>query len=153
MRKKYNIYTDEELRWLEGGDNGTQPSRITPSQINVLADDEVFVFGSNKYGQHLGGAARVAADKFGAVWGVGEGLQGQSYAIPTMEGLGNLEPAVQRFTSFAKENPKLRFLVTAIGCGIAGYQPRDIAPLFQQASSLPNIHLPLSFLKALLDIQ
>ena len=70
---------------------------------------------------------------FGAVWGIGEGLQGKSYAIPTMEGLENLAPAIQRFTSFAKQHKELKFFVTAIGCGIAGYQPEEIAPLFWEA--------------------
>ena len=67
--------------------------RITPKWITSLQKDEVFVFGSNINGMHGGGAARVAMDKFGAIWGQGEGLQGQSYAIPTMEGLANIPPA------------------------------------------------------------
>lgn len=151
MKKKTNIYTDEELYWLEGGNTGMLPTRVTPSKINVLAEDEVFVFGSNALGRHLGGAARVAADKFGAVWGVGQGLQGQSYAIPTMEGLRNLEPAVERFTIFAKEHPELRFFVTAISCGIAGYRPREIAPLFKEAAWLQNVYLPISFWKVIME--
>ena len=127
------------------------PSNITPSQVNVLADGEIFVFGSNFQGAHMGGAARVAKEKYGAVWGIGEGLQGKSYAIPTMEGLENLAPAVQRFTSFAKQHKELKFFVTAIGCGIAGYQPEEIAPMFLDAAYLPNVYLPLSFWKVILD--
>ena len=116
-----NIYTPEEEYWSLGGNTGMLPTRITPSQVNVLKSGEIFVFGSNFQGAHMGGAARIAKEKFGAVWGIGEGLQGQSYAIPTMEGLENLEPAVKRFTSFARQHKELKFFVTAIGCGIAMY--------------------------------
>ncbi len=147
-----NVYTEEELYWSRGGNTGTLPERITPSQVNVLADGEIFVFGSNFQGRHLGGAARVAQEKYGAVWGIGEGLQGQSYAIPTMEGLENLAPAVQRFTSFARQHKELKFFVTAIGCGIAGYQPEEIAPMFLNAAYLPNVFLPLSFWKVIINI-
>lgn len=100
----------------------------------------------------MGGAARVAKEKYGAVWGIGEGLQGKSYAIPTMEGLENLAPAVQRFTSFARQHKELKFFVTAIGCGIAGYQPEEIAPMFLDAAYLPNVYLPLSFWKIIMHI-
>ena len=123
--------------------------RITPSHITSLAPGEIFVFGSNIHGAHMGGAARVAMDSFGAIWGVGEGLQGQSYAIPTMEGFENIAPAVDRFTAFAREHSELTFLVTAIGCGIAGYSPSEIAPLFSEASRLENVYLPDSFRKVL----
>ena len=128
------------------------PTNITPSQVNVLADGEIFVFGSNFQGTHMGGAARVAKEKYGAVWGIGEGLQGMSYAIPTMEGLENLAPAVQRFTSFARQHKELKFFVTAIGCGIAGYQAEEIAPMFLNAAYLPNVYLPLSFWKVIMKI-
>lgn len=147
-----NIYTEEEQRWREGGNTGTLPTRITPSQVNVLADGEIFVFGSNFQGRHMGGAARIAMEKFGAVWGIGEGLQGQSYAIPTMEGLAHLKPAVERFTSFARQHQELKFFVTAIGCGIAGYQADEIAPMFLDAAYLPNVYLPLSFWKVIMNI-
>ena len=147
-----NIYTEEELYWSRGGNTGTLPERITPSQVNVLADGEIFVFGSNFQGRHMGGAARVAQEKFGAVWGIGEGLQGRTYAIPTMEGLENLAPAVQRFTSFARQHKELKFFVTAIGCGIAGYQAEEIAPLFLDAAYLANVCLPLSFWKVIMKI-
>lgn len=147
-----NIYTEEELHWIRGGNTGMLPERITPSQVNVLADGEIFVFGSNFQGRHIGGAAKVAKEKYGAVWGIGEGLQGKSYAIPTMEGLENLAPAVQRFTSFAKQHKELKFFVTAIGCGIAGYQAEEIAPFFLNAAYLPNVYLPLSFWKIIIHI-
>ena len=124
--------------------------RITPDHISTLQPGQIFVFGSNRFGHHAGGAARWALDHFGAEWGNGEGLQGQSYAIPTMEGLPSTRAAVQRFISFAKAHPELTFLVTPIGCGIAGYTPDEIAPFFADATGLKNVYLPESFLKVLL---
>lgn len=124
---------------------GTPSSRVTPNRIRSLNAGEIFVFGSNESGHHGGGAARMAMDKFGAVWGQGEGLQGQSYAIPTMEGLDNLKPAVERFVEFARQHPELHFLVTRIGCGIAGYKPEQIAPLFAEVKDLCNVSLPKDF--------
>ncbi len=147
-----NYYTEEEKYWSMGGNTGMLPSRITPSAINVLEPNEIFVFGSNFEGRHLGGAARAAKEKFGAVWGIGEGLQGQSYAIPTMEGIDNIRPAVERFASFALQHEELKFYVTAIGCGIAGYQPEEIAPLFLDAAYLGNVYLPISFWKILREV-
>lgn len=119
--------------------------RITPSHISALEPGEVFVFGSNIQGMHMGGAARVAMERFGAVWGVGEGLQGQSYALPTMEGIESLEKAVARFVEFARQHPELRFLVTAVGCGIAGYTAEQVAPFFKSVIDLQNVYLPQSF--------
>lgn len=147
-----NFYTEEEKYWCTGGNTGTLPDRITPSAVNVLESNEVFVFGSNFQGRHMGGAARVAKEKFGAVWGIGEGLQGQSYAIPTMEGLDNIKPAVERFTSFARQHKELKFFVTAIGCGIAGYKVEEIAPLFERAGWLENVYLPVSFWKIIMHL-
>ena len=144
-----NVYTPEETEWCLGGKDGTLPRRVTPSQVKVLKDGEIFVFGSNCHGAHMGGAARVAMERFGAEWGVGEGLQGRSYAIPTMEGLENFEAAVKRFAAFAKRHPELKFFVTAVGCGIAGYAPEQVAPFFLDAASLPNVCLPLSFWKVI----
>ena len=119
--------------------------RITPSHISALEPGEVFVFGSNIQGMHMGGAARVAMERFGAVWGVGEGLQGQSYALPTMEGIESLEKAVARFVEFARQHPELRFLITAVGCGIAGYTAEQVAPFFKSVIDLQNVYLPQSF--------
>ena len=127
-------------------------NRISPDLITQLKEGEVFVFGSNAHGLHFGGAARVAVNRFGALMGQGEGLQGQSYAIPTMEGPESMKQAVERFCAFAQEHPELTFLVTAIGCGIAGYTPQDVAPLFQEAARLDNVCLPASFW-AVLDKQ
>ena len=123
--------------------------RITPEMIESLKEGEIFVFGSNMYGNHAGGAARFAVLRFGAIWGQGEGLQGQSYAIPTMEGMSNMIPAINRFIAFAREHQELRFYVTAIACGIAGYTPEEIAPHFRNAVNLKNVCLPLSFWKVI----
>lgn len=128
--------------------HNTQP-RITPEYISELRPNEVFVFGSNARGMHYGGAAAFAVGRFGAIMGQGEGLQGQSYAIPTMEGMENMQAAVDRFIAFAKEHTELIFLVTPIGCGIAGYTPEEVAPLFLKAATLPNLCLPDSFWKCM----
>lgn len=148
--EKTNIYTDEERYWMTGGRTGTLPTRIIPSVIYSLAPNEIFVFGSNALGMHHAGAARVAYNEFGAEWGNGEGLQGQSYSIPTMEGEHNTKLAIMRFTQYAKEHPELKFLVTPVGCGIAGYTPEEIAPMFKDAAYLENVYLPISFWKVLM---
>ncbi|MCQ2283712.1 MAG: hypothetical protein MJZ57_02285 [Bacteroidales bacterium] len=120
--------------------------RITPSHITTLKPNEIFVFGSNLAGAHGGGAARAALNHFGAIWGQGVGLQGQSYAIPTMHGgPERIQPYVDEFIIFAEEHPEMNFLVTPIGCGIAGFTPADIAPLFARAKDLENVWLPASF--------
>ena len=125
---------------------------FTPDFIDTLLSGQIFVFGSNIQGMHMGGAARVAYSKFGAEWGNGEGLQGQSYALPTMEGIESTTAAARNFTSCAKEHPELKFFVTPVGCGIAGYVPEDIAPMFRDAAELENVYLPVSFWKVLLGI-
>ena len=117
--------------------------RTTPDFITELQPKEVFVFGSNLAGMHGGGAARLAYHKFGAIMGQGVGLQGQSYAIPTMQGgVETIRPYVDEFILFAKEHTELTFLVTRIGCGIAGFTDEEIAPLFAQAHDIENIVLP-----------
>ena len=118
----------------------------TPERITELKADEIFVFGSNLAGMHGGGAAYLAFRKFGAVMGCGVGLRGQSYAIPTMQGgVETIKPYVDEFITFAKSRPDLFFYVTRIGCGIAGFRDKDIAPLFKDAAGVPNICLPKSF--------
>ena len=120
--------------------------RYTPEQITHLEHNEIFVFGSNLAGMHMGGAAHVAFKKFGARMGQGVGLQGSSYAIPTMQGgVDTIAPYVDEFISFAQENKHLLFLVTRIGCGIAGFSDEEIAPLFARAYTLDNVILPQSF--------
>lgn len=117
--------------------------RTTPEWIDSLEPNEVFVFGSNLEGMHGGGAAFVAYRKFGAVMGQGVGMQGQSYAIPTMHGgVDAIRPYVDEFIAFAQAHPELVFLVTRIGCGIAGFLDSEIAPLFAEAHAVPNIVLP-----------
>ncbi len=120
--------------------------RKSPDIINDLNENEIFVFGSNLEGSHGGGAAAIAARKFGAIWGQGVGLQGQSYGIPTMHGgVSAIKPYVDEFIEFAKNNPQLNFLVTRIGCGIAGFREEEIAPLFENVTSLENVYLPDTF--------
>ena len=123
---------------------------FTPEHITVLAADEIFVFGSNLGGNHGGGAALVAWKKFGAIYGQGVGLQGQSYGIPTMQGgVETIAPFVDEFIKFAKAHPEYFFYVTRIGCGIAGFTDREIAPLFKKALHLKNVCLPETFVKLL----
>ena len=120
--------------------------RITPDHIRTLSGNEIFVFGSNLQGMHGGGAARIAFEKFGAIMGQGVGLQGQSYAIPTMHGGPDaILPYVEDFIHFADQHPEMTFLVTRIGCGVAGFTPAEIAPLFAGAVDVENIHLPMDF--------
>jgi len=117
-------------------------------QITKL-EKNVFVFGSNLAGRHGKGAARIAHQAFGAIWGQGEGEQGNSYAIPTKDRrlnplpLYSIQQSVYRFVRFAALHPELRFFVTPIGCGLAGYSPAQIAPMFANAPA--NVVLPLEF--------
>ena len=127
-----------------------QKKRRSPNSITELKPGEIFVFGSNLAGKHGGGAARYAYEKFGAVWGEGVGLHGQTYAIPTMQGgVETIKPYVDQFIAFAMQHPELTFLVTRIGCGIAGFTDEEMAPLFKAAMKVDNILLPGSFCKYL----
>ena len=124
--------------------------RTTPSRIEELAPGEIFVFGSNLLGHHDGGAAAYALRNFGAVYGQGVGPQGRCYAIPTMQGgVETIRPYVEEFIEYAAAHPDLTFLVTRIGCGIAGFRDEQIAPLFGMAAALPNVRLPKSFWEVL----
>lgn len=124
--------------------------RATPETITELKLNEIFVFGSNYAGRHGKGAALTALKKFGAVYGNGFGPQGQSYAIPTkgwrLETLriDTIAENVTSFLYFALRHPELTFLVTEVGCGLAGYKPEQIAPLF--ANHPPNVVLPERFI-------
>ena len=125
-------------------------AKASPDRIETLGDNQIFVFGSNLEGMHGGGAAKIAHEKFGAVWGQGVGFQGRSYAIPTMHGpVDDIKPYVDDFLSFAGEHPELEFLVTRIGCGIAGFTDAEVAPLFASAAGMPNVRLPKSFIDIL----
>ena len=121
-------------------------TRITPEFITELSESEIFVFGSNLKGHHYGGAARIARNKFGAIHGQGIGIQGQSYAIPTMQGnIDTIKPYVDEFIKFAICHKEMKFLVTKIGCGIAGFKVSEIAPLFYNCLEIEIVYLPLEF--------
>lgn len=125
--------------------------KYTPENITSLGRDDIFVFGSNLEGIHAGGAARVARERFGAKWGQGVGMQGQSYAIPTMQGgVETIKPYVDDFIRLAREWDQNTFYVTRIGCGIAGFKDEEIAPLFDKALDLYNVRLPKSFVDIIL---
>ena len=122
----------------------------TSERISELRENEIFVFGSNLAGAHGGGAAWLAYRRFGAVWGEGVGLHGRTYAIPTMQGgVDTIKPYVDDFILFSKEHKELTFLVTRIGCGIAGFRNEEIAPLFTDAIDVENIILPKEFVACL----
>lgn len=114
----------------------------------------IFVFGSNLAGRHGRGAALTARREHGAIYGQGEGLQGHSYAIPTKDhnlntlSLTAIQRHVAKFLAFARATPNTRYFVTAIGCGLAGHYPEDIAPMFADAP--PNCELH-ERLRAVLD--
>ena len=115
------VYKDNPLEEPKG-QRPILGQRVTPSWIDEMDENEIFVFGSNTRGIHDGGASFTAVQYFGAIVGQAEGIQGQSYAIPT-DGptLEEIGAAVKRFITFAKAHPNLTFLVTEIGCGTAGY--------------------------------
>lgn len=129
--------------------------KASSNNITELKDNEVFVFGSNLIGAHGAGAAKMALNRFGAILSKGVGLQGQSYAIPTKDRniitlpISSIKPYVDEFIKYAKFRHDLDFLVTEIGCGLAGYEPKDIAPLFKEAQYVGNIYLPQSFINIL----
>lgn len=112
---------------------------------------EIFVFGSNLAGRHASGAARAAVLDYGAVNGCGVGIQGNSYAIPTLDHflkplrLSAIKQYVLCFFDYACCHTELIFNVTPIGCGLAGYAYTDIAPMFKLATYLPNVQLPEEF--------
>ena len=124
----------------------------TSERISELRENEISVFGSNLAGAHGGGAAWLAYRRFGAVWGEGVGLHGRTYAIPTMQGgVDTVKPYVDDFILFSKEHKELTFLVTRIGCGIAGFRNEEIAPLFKDAICVENIILPKEFVENILS--
>ena len=124
----------------------TEENRISPKEITHLDDDQIFVFGSNVHGLHNGGAAGLAFAKWGAIMGQAEGPQGQSYAIPTDGNcISELKDAIERFTEYVVRHPKQKFVLTAIGCGNAGYTANQIAPLFRQAYEFGNVYIPVEF--------
>lgn len=125
--------------------------KFTPDKITKLKKNQVFVFGSNEAGIHGAGAAKLAEEKFGAIMGVGYGLQGQSFAIPTKDlfiralPLDKIEFYIYSFLTEVMEYPDTEFLVTKIGCGFAGYSEDEIANLFKGKFIPENVTLPESF--------
>lgn len=127
--------------------------RITPEKITELVKNQVFVFGSNESGIHGAGAAKLARE-FGAKIGFGFGFCGQSFAIPTKDwdmkvlDLNVINFYVSRFIEFTKKSHSSNwdFMITEIGCGLAGYTPEDIAPMFKECIDLKNICLPQRFI-------
>jgi len=129
----------------------------TPEKITELEENEIFVFGSNSLGKHFGGAARVAFDKFGAEWGIGEGRTGKCYAIPTLilpttesgepvkVDKDDLQQSISTFVYYAWNHPELTFYVTKLGTGIAGWKLEEIAPMFSGVKYIRNIILPKEF--------
>ena len=131
--------------------------RITPENITELEDNQIFVFGSNLSGIHGKGAA-LTARKWGAIFYQSSGLQGKTWAIPTKDAsitktlsITEIKPFVDDLIEFAKENKHLIFLVTEIGCGLAGLTPKQVAPLFEEVIDIENIHLPKRFWECLIQ--
>ena len=129
--------------------------RVSAKHIDKLEDDEVFVFGSNTEGMHAGGAARMAMN-WGAVYGKAFGLQGKTFAIPTVDytrsgkmSIDEIKKYVDEFLDFTIKNKDKKFLVTEIGCGIAGFKVSEIAPLFREALEYSNVYLPERFINYL----
>ncbi|MDI1266811.1 MAG: hypothetical protein PS018_26460 [bacterium] len=114
-----------------------------------MMTEPVFVFGSNLAGRHGRGAALWARQHRGAVYGIGVGMQGNSYAIPTKDRdirtlpLGDIAEYVAIFLKFARSRDDLQFQLTPIGCGLAGYKPDQIAPMFRETPA--NVMLPNEF--------
>ena len=125
--------------------------------ITELEANQIFVFGSNVSGIHGAGAAKTAR-RWGAKMGLGEGLSGKTYALPTVDKkikntltLPRIKKHVEKFVECVKSNPHVEFLLTDVGCGLAGYEASQVAPLFKEAVDLPNIVWPKSFVKELQD--
>lgn len=130
----------------------------TPENITALEPNQIFVFGSNKVGRHGAGAALLARNKFGAVYGVGEGPTGRCYAIPTKDEhlrtlpLSEISQSVDRFLVYARANPSLQFLVTKIGAGLAGYSCEEVRDNCFKNKDIPsNVILPIEFSYARVD--
>lgn len=128
---------------------------VTPDNITQLNHGEIFVFGSNEAGRHGAGAALVAHKQFGAVMGCGFGHTGRTFAIPTKDwyldvlSTDIIGDYVKRFYDYAIYNPRYHFLITEIGCGLAGYKPEHIAPLFKHFRKMKNVSLPQKFIDVL----
>lgn len=137
------------LAYITSGVHHLTSLAIADRDGHFWRPDEIFVFGSNLRGAHAGGAADFAKTKCGAVEGVAEGLTGQSYALPTCSEpgiplkLGEIFAAQWRFQEFACRNPQLKFFLTRVGCGIAGFTDEQIGPWFRYAPS--NVRKPIEW--------
>jgi len=126
-------------------------NNCTPDNIDSLEENEYFVFGSNEGGYHDGGAARVAVEKFNAIYEKPFGIQGNSFAIPTLDkdfkqlSLEKIKTYIHIAEAIFEANPDNIFYVTKIGCGIAGFDIKDIAPLFERSYTLENVYMPKEF--------
>lgn len=149
LKEKLINYKEIHIRIM--AETQIKNNKISPKNITHLLKNEVFVFGSNLSGIHGAGAARLAKDKFGAIYGQGEGLQGNAYALPTKDinintlKIEQIKEHVDKFIEVVKSNPNKLFLLTEVGCGLAGYKPRNIAPLFLNIMHLDNIRIPSTF--------
>lgn len=131
--------------------------KYTEENISKLEAGQIFVFGSNESGIHGAGAARIAL-LFGAEYGQGFGLRGYTFALPTKDWdvqtlpLEEIKFYIDRFWYFVKKHKHYTFLITKIGCGLAGYEVKDIAPLFQDFLLLDNVSLPKEFVDEIKSI-
>jgi len=150
--QKMNREERDKMRSAMNKGYFVQGCRLAPDNIVSLGKDEIFVFGSNVEGMHNGGAAYYALQHFDAKYGQAEGIQGQSYAIPTDgNSFEDLAKAVERFTEYVAFHPQNRFMLTAVGTGNAGYEVRQIAPLFRQAYAFGNVYVPRSFMQYVIN--
>lgn len=121
--------------------NNQNKKKFDHDKISRLEPNQIFVFGSNLAGRHGAGAAKFALINFGAIYGIGSGLMGKSYGIPTKDlnikvlPLKEINKYVDIFNEFAVKHTEFEFLVTKIGCGLSGYLPENIAPFFKNSPS------------------
>ena len=148
-REKNNASKEEKIRMKRQFADEYYGNRVSPSHIDRLNPGEIFVFGSDPEGHHKGGAARQAVMQFGAHQGQGEGIQGMSYAIPTTGSRDEFQQAIQRFCQYAHSHPEMKFLLTRVGCGSAGYTIDEAAEMFSYCVKLENVSLPAEFWKSL----
>lgn len=131
--------------------------KITPENVSALAENEFFVFGSNLNGYHGAGAAYTAHKLFDAEMGVGEGITGKCYAFPTKDknmnpvSIADFSSSVKKLKEVINANPNKHFLITRVGCGLAGFRDYEVAPLFKEFLELPNVSLPSEFLNILIN--
>lgn len=132
--------------------------KVVDEKITKLEPNQIFVFGSNLSGYHGAGAAKTARKKYGAVWGQAYGLQGQSFAIPTVKEfisgkmeLQDIKKYVNKFLELSKLYQEYEFLVTEIGCGLAGYNIEDIAPMFKVVLEEPDLYKNIILPKRFVD--